>query len=178
MLSPGELLAVLVLFSWKAFAHLAAEHDIQLLLAGNDAKLSKFLKHVPLDLQEKITNLGFVQPEQLPEIYQRADVFVLPSRREGWGVVVNQALFAGLPIIASNTVGSAIDLVEHESNGYICQAGDVSSLRRAMLEFINNPDKVSQFSKDSLELAHTMTPAFGAKKWTSIINKYCTKSAP
>ena len=63
--------------------------------------------------------------------FAQADVFVLPSRYDGWGVVVNQALAAGLPIITSDEVGAGFDLVEPGSNGFRVRAGEVDDLHRA-----------------------------------------------
>ena len=53
------------------------------------------------------------QPPAIPSVFAEADVFCLPSRHDGWGVVVNEALGAGLPIVASDGVGAAHDLVQH-----------------------------------------------------------------
>ena len=55
--------------------------------------------------------LGRLPNDRLPEIYERHDVFILPSLYEPWGLVVEEALFRGLPVIASDKVGSAADMV-------------------------------------------------------------------
>ena len=62
--------------------------------------------------------LGFRNQTQLPACYALADVFVLPSRYEAWGLVVNEAMCSGLPIIASDKVGAARDLVREGVNGF------------------------------------------------------------
>jgi len=86
-------------------------------LVGQEARLPELLKNISGDARSRITYHGFQPPERLPEFFARADVFVLPSRHDGWGVVVNQALGAGLAVIASDAVGAAVDLIEPETNG-------------------------------------------------------------
>lgn len=64
--------------------------------------------------------MGFVPNEQLPEIYRSHDVFILPSLYEPWGLVVEEALYHGLPVIAGNRVGCAADLIIPGRTGEIC----------------------------------------------------------
>ena len=60
---------------------------------------------------------GFANQSALPQIYGAADVFVLPSENEPWGLAVNEAMCAGLPIVASAEVGCVADLVQAHVNG-------------------------------------------------------------
>jgi glycosyltransferase involved in cell wall biosynthesis len=76
--------------------------------------------------------LGFVQPEQLLELYALAKWTVVPSRREPWGVVVNEALACGCPVIVTDQVGAAADLVEDGVNGRIVPAGSPAALAAAL----------------------------------------------
>ena len=68
---------------------------------------------------------GFANQSALPQIYGAADVFVLPSENEPWGLAVNEAMCAGLPIVASAEIGCAADLVRAGVNGQTFAAGDV-----------------------------------------------------
>jgi glycosyltransferase involved in cell wall biosynthesis len=90
--------------------------DVRLLLVGRQAELPNFLATVSPFTRSRILYEGFQAPEHLPKYFGESDVFVLPSRHDGWGVVINQALAAGLPIITSNAVGAGLDLVEHGIN--------------------------------------------------------------
>lgn len=69
--------------------------------------------------KDNIRFLGHVPNDSLPEIYERHDVFILPSRYEPWGLVVEEALFRGLPVIASDKVGSAADMVAALETGAV-----------------------------------------------------------
>src|SRR5262249_33765276 len=106
--------------------------DARLLLVGREADLPKFLAKVSPGTRSRVCYEGFQPPERLAEYFGKSDVFVLPSRHDGWGVVINQALAAGLPIITSNAVGAGIDLVENGVNGMRIAADDVDSLYRSM----------------------------------------------
>ncbi len=97
-------------------------------LVGQEGQLPEFLKAISAEARSRITFHGFQPPDRLPEFFSKADVFVLPSRHDGWGVVVNQALGAGLAVIASDAVGAAHDLIEPEKNGLRFANGDSEEL--------------------------------------------------
>lgn len=79
-----------------------------------------------------VTYLGFKRPEELVELYALADWCIVPSRDEPWGVVVNEALACGCPVIASDAVGAAVDLVRDGLDGRIVAAGDAAALAEAL----------------------------------------------
>jgi len=64
----------------------------------------------------------------LAKFYAIADLFVLPSLEEVWGLVLNEAMAAGLPIITTERVGGARDLVKDEENGYLVKSGNIDEL--------------------------------------------------
>lgn len=70
--------------------------------------------------------------------YHAADIFVLPSHEEVWGLVVNQAMVAGLPIIVSNKVGSATDLVIDGETGYVFPDGSTDYLTQKLIELLQD----------------------------------------
>jgi glycosyltransferase involved in cell wall biosynthesis len=80
----------------------------------------------------RIRVIGHLTGEALTRAYCDADVLVLPSLYEPWGLVVHEALAYGLPVIASDQVGAAADLVERGVNGYLVRAGSAEELREAM----------------------------------------------
>ena len=72
---------------------------------------------------------GFLQYEQLPAAYQFAGAFVHPARREPWGLVVNEAAAAGLPLLVGQHVGAACELVRDGENGFLVNPDDVERVR-------------------------------------------------
>lgn len=132
----------------KSFAKLIEEgFNTTLTVVGREAEFHEFMAEIPERAQEKVIYAGFQAPEVLPKFYQEADIFVLPSRYDGWGVVVNQAVGAGLPIICSDAVGSAADLVD--GNGMIFEAGNQEALYEALLTYISDPEKLTAASEKS-----------------------------
>ena len=75
---------------------------------------------------------GFVNQAELPRIYAASDVFVLPAENEPWGLIVNEVLCAGVPVIVAEEVGCVPDLVHDGQNGLLVKAGDITSLTAAV----------------------------------------------
>ncbi|MDU8913524.1 glycosyltransferase family 4 protein [Aestuariicoccus sp. MJ-SS9] len=108
-------------------------------------------------LQEEATNiegahvhfLGFVNQSQLPNLFAASDLFVLPSSFEAWGLVVNEAMCAGLPIICSRECGCSHDLVKDGLNGHVFNAGDVDALFKALSNVLGKDDLRSSYSSES-----------------------------
>ncbi|MGI9077947.1 MAG: glycosyltransferase family 4 protein [Gemmatimonadaceae bacterium] len=72
---------------------------------------------------KNVSFLGFVNQRALPEVYSLADLFVMPSEFEPWGLVLNEAMAAGLPVVVSDEVGAAEDLVNGHGTGYVFPSG-------------------------------------------------------
>ena len=94
--------------------------------------------------------------DELVRYYGEADVFVLPSRSEPWGMVLNEAAAAGLPLVATEAVGAARDLVD--GNGFRVPADDVPALRDALLRLAEDPELRRAYGARSRELARRFTP--------------------
>lgn len=77
--------------------------------------------------------LGFRNQTELPECYFAADVMVLPSGSETWGLVVNEALACGTPVVVSDAVGCAPDLVTDGETGEVYPVGDIARLTEALV---------------------------------------------
>lgn len=99
----------------KQFADYAAQKldcKLRLLIIGNGEQESMLATH-PF-----IKRLPFQNQSKMPEIYNIGDIVVLPSISETWGLAINEAMAAGKPVIVTNKVGCAIDLVEQGKNGF------------------------------------------------------------
>jgi len=96
---------------------------------------------------------GFLNQGELPQAYVAADVFCLPSlHHETWGLVVNEALNFGLPVVVSDKVGCAADLVRPGWNGFVAPAGEPAPLARALEELVADEELRRHFGNRGREL--------------------------
>ena len=96
--------------------------------------------------------LGFINQTELSRFYDLCDIFVLPSEDEPWGLVVNEVMNAGKPVIVSDQVGAGPDLVEEGKNGFIVPVGEVSALAERLRMLTTNPDRAQEMGQESLSL--------------------------
>ena len=83
---------------------------------------------------------GFIQYEHLPAVYRSAGIFVHPAREEPWGLVVNEAAAAGLPLIIGQRVGAACELVREGENGFLIDPDDTQSVAELLVRVTRMPD--------------------------------------
>lgn len=100
---------------------------------------------------KEIKFLGFKNQTELPAIYSISDVLVLPSVRETWGLVVNEALNYSNAIIVSDHVGCAPDLVENKT-GFVFNRNSVEKLKSVLEELVNDNHVLSNFKENGLKL--------------------------
>ena len=156
----------------RAFDNLIREGlPARLLLAGRRADLDEMLSLASAEARARIYYEGFVNPVDLPALFAKSHAFVLPSRYDGWGVVVNQALGAGLPIICSDAVGAGHELVHDGINGYRVPTGDVVRLAAAMKSLVIHPHRLADYGQASLAIANDWTPRRGAEKWLTALDQ-------
>ena len=94
---------------------------------------------------------GFRNQGELPAFYALADIFVLPSINETWGLVINEAMNAGCAIITTDQVGSAVDLVRNNQNGFILKSRDVPALASALQSCLAK-EQYNEMGKRSLDI--------------------------
>jgi glycosyltransferase involved in cell wall biosynthesis len=116
-----------------AFVAIAAERPSwDLVLVGAGPLETELRDCVPAQLAHRVVWTGFLESAELRAAYHSCHALVLPSRVESWGVVVQEAMAAGLPVVASHVVGAAKDLVEEHISGRIFPSGDVVQFADAL----------------------------------------------
>ena len=109
------------------------EHEQpHLLIVGDGEQMAMLRSRVQEAGARLVRFAGFRNQSELPGIFALSTVFVLPSRHEPWGLIVNEAMACGLPVIVSDEVGCAVDLVQDGANGFIVPAGNVVALEDAL----------------------------------------------
>jgi len=118
------------------------------LLYVGDGEQRTALEEQSRDMGDRVRILGFKNQTELPAFYDLADVFVLASEREPWGLAVNEAMSANTAVVVSDECGCAIDLVD-ESNGRIVKSGDVAALRSALADILSNSNGLEEMGRQA-----------------------------
>lgn len=148
---------------WNAFVELQKEepNDWELWCLGTGDEWENRMLH------PKIKHAGFVQPSEMVNFLRQTGVFILPSHREPWGVVVQEMAAAGFPLVCSNTTGAASKFLEEGRNGFIFEAGDKEALKNQMKKVMEMDQKqLVEMGQHSHDLAQQITP----KKWVKEIS--------
>lgn len=112
----------------------------------------------------------FIQPKDLPKLIPHFGCFVLPSLHEPWGVVIHEAVSAGLPLILSSVTGAGTLFLKEGENGFSFKSNNGEALKNALLKIINSDDKtLIKMSEYSSKLSFQITP----KTWASTLNGVC-----
>ena len=121
---------------------------------------------------------GFIQYPELPEYYGRAGAFIHASTTEQWGLVVNEAMASGLPVIVSNRCGCAKDLVQEGVNGFTFDPYRPDELARLMLQVSNFRCQLSDFGIASSRIISQWGPDRFAAGLTAAAEKALQVGAP
>jgi glycosyltransferase involved in cell wall biosynthesis len=132
----------------KAFSMIEQEREDAYLVICGDGNFRGYCESIIKEMQIKhVTFVGWIQEkEKAASFYKTADVFVVPSRivaeeenAEGWGLVINEAMSMGKPVITTDAVGAAEDLVKNGINGYVVKNGEIEELYLALRKIIKDP---------------------------------------
>jgi glycosyltransferase involved in cell wall biosynthesis len=104
---------------------------------------------------EGVRFCGFRNQSELPRFFDMASVFVLPSRHEPWGLIVNEVMNAGRAVIVSDEVGCQPDLVEDGVEGCVFPAGDVATLTEALRRVLATPETAEAMGRRALAKIET-----------------------
>jgi hypothetical protein len=150
-----------------AFASLvSARPQLRLDLAGA-GELEPLLRDRLQGRRDQVRFLGFQQWRDLPACYHDADVLVAPSRYDGWGLIVPEGLAAGLPVIATDRMGAALDLITPGVNGWRIPAGDQTALTRALTEAAELPyHRLAEMSAAARQSVAEHSLAHGVRRFT------------
>jgi glycosyltransferase involved in cell wall biosynthesis len=127
----------------RAFADVAPAYPHLTLDVAGDGPLREMMETTLSPVRDRVTFHGFVGWDVLPDLYARADVLCAPSRYDGWGLIVPEGLAAGLPVVGTEQMGAAIDLITPGETGWRIPADDRTALRDTL-------QRVAELSSDSL----------------------------
>ncbi len=136
--------------------------DWGLIIVGDGADREELEKIVRVQNIPNVFFAGGVFWKDVPKYYALSDVFILPSLSEPWGLVVNEAMICGLPVIVSKKAGSA-ELIKENENGFIFNPNDKSGLISIMLKFTNNEVDAKKMSESSKNMIKNYSPKKSAE---------------
>ncbi|HEM3655057.1 TPA: glycosyltransferase family 4 protein [Streptococcus suis] len=116
---------------------------------------------------------GFKTKEELHRYFKAADIFVLPTREDVWGLVINEAMGFGLPIISTNKCVAALELVNNNENGYIVEVNDHKSIYKSIVKILGDDDLRTQMSWNSLQTIKKYTIENMAGSHLSVFLNIC-----
>lgn len=115
--------------------------------------------------------IRFLGNKELEQYYAAADIFVLPSKSEPWGLVVNEAMQARLPIVISDRVGCKEDLIIDGENGYVFSYGRADELEEVLEKLIRDERKRLEMGIKGSEIIKNQS----IEKWSEVVNKTLQK---
>lgn len=176
-IAPGAVVVLSVgrLIPFKGFdvllrAVAGSKAPLHLVLAGA-GPLEQELRAEAGRLGVAATFAGFVEGEALHELFAAADVFALLSRREVWGVAVNEAMAFGLPLVLSDAVGAAGDLLGDGENGVLVPSEDVGAAARALERLAADPALRNELGAASRRRIEDWGYARGADELVALLER-------
>ena len=126
-------------------------HDVALNLIGTGPRLEQYgAQAEELNMHRYVKFLGFIEHDKMPAYYAQADLFVLPSRRESFGLVLAEAMACGLPVVAT-TAGAIPEVVEDGVTGLLVPPDDPEALAGAMNSLLGDPAKMKAMGAQGRE---------------------------
>jgi glycosyltransferase involved in cell wall biosynthesis len=139
----------------EAYARLSSDGVTEpapyLVFAGDGEERASLERRARELKWDSIRFIGFRNQSELPGLYDLCDVFVLPSEHEPWGLVVNEAMNAGKPVVVSDRVGAGPDLIEDGVNGFVYPTRDVAALADCLRKPIDSPEHRAAMGARALE---------------------------
>jgi glycosyltransferase involved in cell wall biosynthesis len=133
--------------------------DWMIWIAGDGPLLSYYQNLAQsLGISHRIRFLGFVQMKLHSWLLRNASIVVVPSFADAWGIVVDEGMQLGKPVIASAGVGSAVDRMESGKNGLLFSPGDVSQLKNHLLDLLNSDNLICSLSEGALSTSKVFSP--------------------
>jgi glycosyltransferase involved in cell wall biosynthesis len=127
----------------RAFARACPAQSLLVFAGEGPLHASLETEAATLGIAQRVRFLGFANQTQLPAIYTAADLMVLPSAYDAFGVVINEAMLCRCPVAASDQVGAARDLIAHGRTGFVYPCGDIDALAAILRQAQDNRERLA-----------------------------------
>jgi len=142
----------------RAFAMAKLSNAILLIAGEGPLRTQVESEAASLGVASRVRYLGFVNQSQLPAVYTAADLLVLPSEFEPFGLVVNEAMCCARPVIASDQAGASRDLVAPVSPDFVFRCGDVDALAELIRKAAADLTHLKELGRAALSHIQTWSP--------------------
>lgn len=149
--------------SWKNVSN-----DYNLLIIGGGEEKDNLIAQIEKNNLDNIKLLDYMDPADLVDYYKASDIFILPTRGDVWGLVVNEAMANGLPVITTDKCVAGLELITEGKNGYIVPINDENALSLRANELLSNKNLQEDMSKRNIERIKMYTIENMAKKHMDI----------
>ncbi len=154
----------------RAFARVAGRNEYLIFAGEGSLRPTLESEARSLGIEGNVRFLGFVNQSGLPEVYTAADIFVLPSEYEPFGVVVNESMLCRCSVIVSDRVGARFDLVR-EGTGFVFPVGDVGALATLLGDALQSPERLKRAGEAARERMRDWSPEVCVQKTVEAIEK-------
>lgn len=127
------------------------EQEFYLLIIGSGEQKDKYLDIIQAKNIKNVRILDFMKYEELKKFYMASDLFVLNTKGDVWGLVINESMSCGLPVITTDKCIAGIELVVNGQNGYLVHIGDEEELEEKIKLCFTNDKKLKTMSENSLK---------------------------
>lgn len=155
-----------LLEAWKEL-----DASFQLVLIGGGEQEEDYRKIIEREGLKNVVLKGFLKKDQVYACYQMAELFVLPTREDIWGLVINEAMACGLPVVSTDHCIAAMELVEEGEGGFVVPVDDAAALAGAMKRILSdNAMRIRMGEKNRQAMADCTIEQI-ARKHVEVIEK-------
>lgn len=144
--------------------------NFSLLALGGGPLQDQLQNSFKTSTKRKLSIPGFVQPSDIYKYYAISDVFILPAHIDTWGMVVNEAMAAGVPVIVSTGAGAHADMVQDGQSGMVFAKGDAAGLAKAMERVLSSSPLRDKMIKIADTILEQYTLETAAKQFVQATN--------
>jgi 1,2-diacylglycerol 3-alpha-glucosyltransferase len=161
----------------EAYAQMDPEirAQVSLVFVGDGADRSELMERASRIALGAIQFPGFIHREGLTEFYALAEALIFPTHSDTWGLVVNEAMACGLPLIVTNVAGCVADLVQDGWNGFVVPPRDPSQLSARMVRLAQDSALRAQMASRSRERIEAYSPAAWADGLVKAVESVCKR---
>lgn len=156
----------------ESFTKIAEKYsDWQLWIAGDGPLMQKLKNLVKPELRKRIIFKGFVPKDLQKELYINSDIFVLASKQDGWGMVVQEAMASGKPVICTKNVESGKELIKNDVGGILIEGESIYEMTNALELLVANEDIREKKAKEARKIAKNYDATIVSNNFNNILLK-------